>query len=169
MMDGCYSDLGSSRICNHFPEKSDLTEIEVADLSATEATAGRDALCRAIYSRLFTWIVNSINERIKVKQSGKKRVLGLLDVYGFEDLSVNGFEQLLINYLNEKLHQVSLDVLLKEEQEEYVQEGLEWTLIPFQDNSSLCDLIEKVISRLPESYIPNFSTVSPNSFKIIMQ
>ena len=79
-----------------------------------------------------------------MKQHGKRRVLGLLDIYGFENLTTNSFEQLIINYCNEKLHQHVTEVLLKEEQEEYVYEGLEWTPVPYVDNSAVCDLIDKV-------------------------
>ena len=80
----------------------------------------------------------------QVKQHGKRRVLGLLDIYGFENLTTNSFEQLIINYCNEKLHHHVTDALLKEEQEEYVYEGLEWNPIPYVDNSAVCDIIDKV-------------------------
>jgi len=79
-----------------------------------------------------------------VKHYGKRRVLGILDVYGFEMFERNGFEQFIINFCNEKLHQVVMETTLKEEQEEYVREGIEWTPIEFFNNSVICDLIEKV-------------------------
>ncbi|KAJ4450178.1 hypothetical protein ANN_01585 [Periplaneta americana] len=83
-----------------------------ADLSASEATYARDSLCKALYSRLFTWLVNKINESTKVKRYGKRKVLGILDVYGFEMFERNGFEQFIINFCNEKL-QVVMDTRLK--------------------------------------------------------
>lgn len=66
----------------------------------------RNILCRTFYGRLFTWIVNRINELLKSDQ--RQRNLALLDFYGFECLETNSFEQLTINYSNEKLHQVSI-------------------------------------------------------------
>lgn len=80
----------------------------------------------------------------QVKMHGKRRVLGILDIYGFENLPENGFEQLIINYCNEKLHQHVNEVTLKEEQEDNVHEGLEWSAIPFVDNTPVCDLFDKV-------------------------
>lgn len=65
---------------------------------------------------------------------GKKKVLGVLDLYGFEIFEKNGFEQLMINYCNEKLHQFVTSCALKDEQEEIIREGLEWTKIDFFNN-----------------------------------
>ena len=59
-------------------------------------------------------------------------------------LQTNGFEQFIINYCNEKLQQIFIELTLREEQEEYVREGIEWTNIEYFDNISICDLIEKV-------------------------
>lgn len=67
-----------------------------------------------------------------------------MDIYGFENLAVNGFDQLVINYCNEKLHHFVTEVIVKEEQEEYLHEGLEWNPVLLADNLALCDLIEKV-------------------------
>jgi myosin-1 len=83
-----------------------------------------------------------------VKHYGKRKVLGILDVYGFEMFERNGFEQFIINFCNEKLHQVVMETTLKEEQEEYVREGIEWTPIEFFNNSVICELIEKVSCRV---------------------
>lgn len=58
----------------------------------------------------------------------------MLDLYGFESFETNSFEQLIINYCNEKLHQFMTNICLKEEQEELVKEGLEWTKIDFFNN-----------------------------------
>lgn len=65
---------------------------------------------------------------------GKKKVLGVLDFYGFESFERNNFEQLVINYCNEKLQQFVINATLKEDQEEVVKEGLEWTRIEFFNN-----------------------------------
>jgi Myosin heavy chain len=83
----------------------------------------------------------------QVKPSGKRKVLGILDIYGFEAYdgkcgSSNGFEQFIINFCNEKLHQLFTDVMLREEQEEYRRENIEWCYVEFFNNSAICDIIE---------------------------
>lgn len=65
---------------------------------------------------------------------GKRKLLGILDLYGFETFEKNGFEQLMINYCNEKLHQFVIACTLKEEQEEMIKEGLEWSKIEYFNN-----------------------------------
>ncbi|XP_034858228.1 unconventional myosin-Ia [Mirounga leonina] len=114
----------------------------VTALNVIQAQYARDALAKNIYSRLFNWIVNRINESIKVGTGEKKKVMGVLDIYGFEILEDNSFEQFVINYCNEKLQQVFIEVTLKEEQEEYEREGIPWTKVDYFDNGIICNLIE---------------------------
>ena len=76
-----------------------------------EATYGRDALAKAIYDRLFTWIVDKINAAITVDNQNignhyRSSLIGVLDIYGFEIFDNNSFEQFCINYCNEKLQQL---------------------------------------------------------------
>lgn len=75
-----------------------------------QAEFGRDALAKAIYDRLFTWIIRRINRSIQVpgKTVHKRfnKVIGVLDIYGFEVFESNSFEQFCINYCNEKLQQL---------------------------------------------------------------
>ncbi|XP_072927407.1 unconventional myosin-Ib-like isoform X1 [Hemitrygon akajei] len=111
-------------------------------LSAAQSSYARDALAKNLYDRLFNWLVNRINESIQVKGKVEKKVMGVLDIYGFEIFENNSFEQLVINYCNEKLQQLFIELTLKEEQEEYVREGIEWTQINYFDNAIICDLIE---------------------------
>lgn len=66
----------------------------------------------------------------------------ILDIYGFEIFNQNGFEQFCINYVNEKLQQIFIELTLKAEQEEYRQEGIKWTDVDFFNNKIVCDLIE---------------------------
>ncbi|KAG8231561.1 hypothetical protein J437_LFUL011739 [Ladona fulva] len=120
-----------------------LADTIVADLSAAEATASRDSLCKALYSRLFTWLINRVNEGTKVGWYGKRRILSLLDIYGFEMLEQNSFEQFIINFCNEKLQQVVSEWTLREEQEEYIREGLDWKHVDFASSTAVCELIEK--------------------------
>uniref|UniRef100_H2R6E1 Myosin IF n=2 Tax=Pan TaxID=9596 RepID=H2R6E1_PANTR len=72
--------------------------------------------------------------------------IGVLDIYGFEIFQKNGFEQFCINFVNEKLQQIFIELTLKAEQEEYVQEGIRWTPIQYFNNKVVCDLIENKLS-----------------------
>lgn len=79
--------------------------------NVSQAEFGRDALAKAIYDRLFAWILSRINASIVVPGSNNlqrryNKVLGVLDIYGFEIFDVNSFEQFCINYCNEKLQQL---------------------------------------------------------------
>lgn len=65
-------------------------------------------------------------------------------MYGFEVFEKNGFEQFIINFCNEKLQQLIVNSTLKEEQEDYIREGVEWVPIDYVHNEIICDLIEKV-------------------------
>ena len=69
--------------------------------------------------------------------------IGILDIYGFEIFEKNTFEQLCINYVNEKLQQLFIELTLKAEQDEYAEEGIQWTPIEYFNNQVVCDLIEK--------------------------
>ncbi|KNC47565.1 myosin ID heavy chain [Thecamonas trahens ATCC 50062] len=109
--------------------------------NAEMAVYARDALAKALYSNLFDWIVAAVNVNLQFSDPDTL-VLGVLDIYGFEIFENNGFEQLCINYVNEKLQQIFIELTLKQEQEEYAAEGIEWTEITFFNNKIVCDLIE---------------------------
>ncbi|KAJ8776234.1 hypothetical protein J1605_015709 [Eschrichtius robustus] len=111
-------------------------------LNVAQAYYARDALAKNLYSRLFSWLVNRINESIKAQTKVRKKVMGVLDIYGFEIFEDNSFEQFIINYCNEKLQQIFIELTLKEEQEEYIREDIEWTHIEYFNNAIICDLIE---------------------------
>ncbi|XP_071349247.1 unconventional myosin-Ib isoform X3 [Trachinotus anak] len=112
-------------------------------LNVAQAYYARDALAKNLYSRLFSWLVTRINESIKAQAKTRHKVMGVLDIYGFEIFEDNSFEQFIINYCNEKLQQIFIELTLREEQEEYVREGIEWTNIEYFNNAVICDLIEK--------------------------
>uniref|UniRef100_A0A8C9YLY2 Unconventional myosin-Ih-like n=1 Tax=Sander lucioperca TaxID=283035 RepID=A0A8C9YLY2_SANLU len=130
------------------------TEEVFSPFSVDHAVYARDALAKAIYGRTFNWLVNKINESLVNKDSSRKTVIGLLDIYGFEVFNVNSFEQFCINYCNEKLQQLFIQLTLKSEQEEYEMEGIEWEPVPFFNNKIICDLVEEkhrgIISLLDE-------------------
>ncbi|KAI8369799.1 P-loop containing nucleoside triphosphate hydrolase protein [Choanephora cucurbitarum] len=111
-------------------------------LNIVQATAVRDALSKAIYERLFEWIVTRVNVSLQAR-TAHQFTIGVLDIYGFEIFEENSFEQLCINYVNEKLQQIFIELTLKAEQEEYVREQIQWTPIKFFNNKIVCDLIEE--------------------------
>uniref|UniRef100_A0A671XMZ3 Unconventional myosin-Ih-like n=1 Tax=Sparus aurata TaxID=8175 RepID=A0A671XMZ3_SPAAU len=119
------------------------TEEVLSPFSVDHAVYARDALAKAIYGRTFNWLVNKINESLANKDSSRKTVIGLLDIYGFEVFNVNSFEQFCINYCNEKLQQLFIQLTLKSEQEEYEMEGIEWEPVPYFNNKIICDLVEE--------------------------
>uniref|UniRef100_A0A8B9TQQ3 Myosin IH n=1 Tax=Anas platyrhynchos TaxID=8839 RepID=A0A8B9TQQ3_ANAPL len=130
------------------------SEEVLSPLNVDLAFYARDAVAKAIYGRTFTWLVNKINGSLANKDSTRKTVIGLLDIYGFEVLDTNSFEQFCINYCNEKLQQLLIEMTLKAEQEEYELEGIEWEPIPYFNNKIICDLVEQkhkgIISILDE-------------------
>uniref|UniRef100_A0A8C5SZ50 Myosin XIX n=1 Tax=Laticauda laticaudata TaxID=8630 RepID=A0A8C5SZ50_LATLA len=107
-----------------------------------ECDTRRDCLAKVIYARIFDWLVSVINESICASNSVWNNFIGLLDVYGFESFVENHLEQLCINYANEKLQQHFVGHFLKAQQEEYAEEGLEWSFVNYQDNQTCLDAIE---------------------------
>uniref|UniRef100_A0A672PJ86 Myosin IH n=1 Tax=Sinocyclocheilus grahami TaxID=75366 RepID=A0A672PJ86_SINGR len=130
------------------------SEEVLSPFTVDHAIYARDALAKAIYGRAFTWLVNRINESLENKDSERKTIIGLLDIYGFEVFFVNSFEQFCINYCNEKLQQLFIQLTLKSEQEEYEAEGIGWEPVQFFNNKIICDLVEEkhrgIISVLDE-------------------
>ncbi|XP_078729941.1 unconventional myosin-Ic [Lampetra fluviatilis] len=126
----------------------------VSPLSVDQAAYARDALAKAVYERTFSWLVNRINESLANEDTQQKSVIGLLDIYGFEVFQQNSFEQFCINYCNEKLQQLFIELTLKSEQEEYESEGIEWEPVQYFNNKIICDLVEEkfkgIISILDE-------------------
>eukprot|EP00056_Hartaetosiga_gracilis_P004149 m.72055 g.72055 ORF g.72055 m.72055 type:complete len:1021 (+) comp11724_c0_seq1:162-3224(+) len=114
-------------------------------LTKEEGEYARDALAKALYDRTFTRIVTIINDAIEVRSEDahtRNKVIGVLDIYGFEIFDNNSFEQLCINYCNEKLQQLFIELVLNREQEEYKNEGISWTDVHFFNNQGICTLIE---------------------------
>ena len=111
-------------------------------LNIAQASSVRDALAKALYFNLFDWIVQRVNASLKARGVVANSV-GILDIYGFEIFERNSFEQLCINYVNEKLQQIFIQLTLKTEQEEYAREQIQWTPINYFDNKIVCQLIEE--------------------------
>ena len=95
-------------------------------LTRDQAIYARDALAKAVYERLFSWLVYKLNDSLENRSNkSRKTLMGLLDIYGFEIFERNSFEQFCINYCNEKLQQLFIELTLKSEQEEYRREEIE--------------------------------------------
>uniref|UniRef100_A0A8C0ZHP8 Myosin heavy chain 11 n=1 Tax=Cyanistes caeruleus TaxID=156563 RepID=A0A8C0ZHP8_CYACU len=103
-----------------------------------------EALAKAKFERLFRWILARVNKALdKTKRQGAS-FLGILDIAGFEIFEINSFEQLCINYTNEKLQQLFNHTMFILEQEEYQREGIEWNFIDFGLDLQPCiELIER--------------------------
>ncbi|XP_060803099.1 unconventional myosin ID isoform X2 [Amyelois transitella] len=118
-------------------------ELVSKEHSLSDANYTRLALIKAAYDRLFTWIVQQINKAIEVPTGTyKSTLIGVLDIYGFEIFDTNSFEQFCINYCNEKLQQLFIELVLKQEQEEYAREGIQWTPIKYFNNRIICELVD---------------------------
>eukprot|EP00076_Gallus_gallus_P010371 XP_004943823.1 unconventional myosin-Ie isoform X2 [Gallus gallus] len=113
-------------------------------LNVEQACYTRDALAKALHARVFDYLVDSINKAME--KDHEEYNIGVLDIYGFEIFQKNGFEQFCINFVNEKLQQIFIELTLKAEQEEYVQEGIRWTPIDYFNNKIVCDLIENKVN-----------------------
>ncbi|CAH2053262.1 unnamed protein product [Thlaspi arvense] len=132
----------------------------VQKLTLPQAIDARDALAKSVYSCLFDWLVEQINKSLAVGKRRTGRSISILDIYGFESFDKNSFEQFCINYANERLQQHFNRHLFKLEQEEYIQDGIDWTRVDFEDNQDCLSLFEKkplgLLSLLDEeSTFPN--------------
>ncbi|XP_026481144.1 myosin heavy chain, muscle-like isoform X18 [Ctenocephalides felis] len=108
-----------------------------------QVTNSVGALCKGVFDRLFKWLVKKCNETLDTKQK-RQHFIGVLDIAGFEIFDYNGFEQLCINFTNEKLQQFFNHHMFVLEQEEYKKEGIDWAFIDFGMDLLACiDLIEK--------------------------
>ncbi|CAG0891194.1 unnamed protein product [Darwinula stevensoni] len=138
-------DLEPAAIVKGITTKTIIIQNEptVSNLAYRDAVDVRDALAKGIYARLFVWIVGKINSAIIQPEAGSCSLIGLLDIFGFENFDHNSFEQLCINFANETLHQFFFHHIFKLEQEEYDAEGIEWNHIDFVDNQDCLDLIGK--------------------------
>ncbi|XP_055329530.1 myosin-IIIa-like isoform X2 [Paramacrobiotus metropolitanus] len=110
--------------------------------TVSESRNVRDSLAKALYGRLFDWIVNKINQLLNPNNTAEHDALtiGILDIFGFENFAQNSFEQLCINITNEQLQYYFNHSVFTWEQKEYAEEGLDWIPIMFCDNRPILDL-----------------------------
>jgi len=132
-----------------FTERTMKTMKETYKVPLTVETAKEscDAFAKEVYGKLFLWLVDGINEATKAENNytggnGTYGIIGLLDIFGFESFVVNRFEQLCINYANEKLQQKFTEDIFRSVQAEYEAEGIELAEITYDDNGDVLALIE---------------------------
>ncbi|XP_066375034.1 protein OPAQUE1-like isoform X2 [Miscanthus floridulus] len=156
-----------STLCYRTIKTPEGNIIKAVDSSA--AVIGRDTLAKTVYARLFDWLVDNINKSIGQDKESRSQI-GVLDIYGFECFKYNSFEQLCINFANEKLQQHFNKHVFKMEQEEYKTEEINWSYIEFVDNQDILDLIEKkpigIVSLLDEACMLGKSTHETFAMKL---
>ncbi|XP_041434043.1 unconventional myosin-XV-like [Xenopus laevis] len=118
-----------------------MREKILTPLTVESAVDARDAIAKILYSLLFSWLTERINKLVYPKQDALS--IAILDIFGFEDLSFNSFEQLCINYANEYLQFFFNKIIFREEQEEYIREQIDWREISFSDNQACIDIISQ--------------------------
>ena len=133
----------------------------------SECISMRDSLSKFLYEKLFNWLVKRLNlvifppEEISNLRKVRKSIkliresltqtdcatssIGLLDIFGFENFETNSFEQLCINFTNEKLQQLYVSYVFKSEEKELIDQGLQGFLgqLAYQDNQGIIDLLDK--------------------------
>ena len=131
------------------PPRADPIKVQLND---EEAMSSRDAFAKGMYHRVFDWLIVHIDMSLNNESETAARehmgghqplFIGILDIYGFESLTTNGFEQLFINYANEKLQNLFNALIFYMEQQVYADEGIAWNPTDFPDNQVCLDLIEK--------------------------
>jgi myosin-5 len=126
------------------------TETYKVPLGAEAAKDATDAFAKEVYGKVFLWLVREINNATRAEENYKNGtmatyeygIIGLLDIFGFESFVVNRFEQLCINYANEKLQQKFTEDVFRAVQAEYEAEGIALAEISYDDNTDVLDLIE---------------------------
>ena len=124
-----------------------MKETVTQTLNPLKAAAARDSLTKAAYGRLFKWLVQRINIALRPAENIRHLVLtdtpvGILDIFGFEIFEHNRFEQLCINYANEKLQQHFTRHVFKMQEELYANEGIDFSFPAYDDNTDILNLIE---------------------------
>ncbi|XP_027357060.1 myosin-15-like [Abrus precatorius] len=163
----CDLNLLLATLCSRSIQTREGNIVKALDCNA--AVAGRDALAKTVYARLFDWLVDKINSSVGQDINSQMQI-GVLDIYGFECFKDNSFEQFCINFANEKLQQHFNEHVFKMEQEEYSKEEINWSYIEFIDNQDVLDLIEKkpigIIALLDEACMFPKSTHETLSTKL---
>ncbi|KAK2155486.1 hypothetical protein NP493_2068g00002 [Ridgeia piscesae] len=147
-----------------------INEEDVIALKTMEqANDERDAVAKALYSRLFGWIVRQVNSKLVDSSSASATTsnsIGILDLSGFENFVDNSFEQLCINVANEKLQYFFNTFIFATEQAIYAEEGIDWSHIEFQNNEDILRLFLGDDDTAPSGSKRSFRRL-PNMFTIL--
>ena len=134
------SECGLSKVLT-FKTTATCSEKVYSPYNIEQALDTRDAIAKALYASLFSWLVGRVNSVIGEDQS--QISISILDIFGFENFGRNSFEQLCINFANETLQLFFNKHVFKEEQEAYKTERISWSVIGFKDNQAVIDTISK--------------------------
>ncbi|XP_060082703.1 unconventional myosin-XVI-like [Ylistrum balloti] len=130
-------ELGSSFVCDYTVTRGEQIRKE---RTLQQARDCRDALAKAIYSRMFSWIVNGINQMIQPMVPREDPLLiGILDIFGFENFAKNSFEQVCINLANEQMQNYTNEHIFYKEQQDCLQEGVPMVDFDYKSNQSVLD------------------------------
>ena len=133
---GCNTDELFKSFCK--PKIKVGTEWVTKGQTCAQATAGVGGIARACFDRLFKWLIIKCNDTLIDKTMKKANFTAVLDIAGFEIFEYNGFEQISINFVNEKLQQFFNHHMFVVEQEEYVAEGIDWAMVDFGMDLAAC-------------------------------
>merc|ERR1719346_950205 len=126
------------------------TEWVTKGQSCAQATNGVGGIARAIFDRIFKWLIIKCNDTLIDPTMKKANFCAVLDIAGFEIFEYNGFEQISINFVNEKLQQFFNHHMFVVEQEEYVKEGIDWVMVDFgMDLAAAIIMFEKPMGIWP--------------------
>ena len=126
---GCSSDEMMKSFCK--PKIKVGTEWVTKGQTCENATNAVGGISRAIFDRLFKWLIIKCNDTLIDSTMKKNNFCAVLDIAGFEMFEYNGYEQISINFVNEKLQQFFNHHMFVVEQEEYVAEGIDWAMVDF--------------------------------------
>lgn len=148
---GLVSEMFVSRLSTQRVKVGNRRSVTIKRLNAIDINNNISALIKWIYSSVFAWLVKKINFAhcsVASADAVATKFTGILDIFGFEILQSNSFEQLCINFTNERLQQQFNEYVFDREQNIYRAEGLEWDSIQYKDNQPVIDLIGKKPSGL---------------------
>lgn len=136
-----------SRLSTQRVKVGNRRSVTIKRLNVIEINNNVQSMIKWIYSSIFSWLISKINfAHCSVSSSSSdigvaKKFAGILDIFGFEILQKNSFEQLCINFTNERLQQQFNEFVFDREQDLYKAEGLDWAAIEYKDNQNVIDLI----------------------------
>jgi len=110
-------------------------------VNVRHASESRDSLSKALFGLVFNFVVASANQSIGYRPD-VKLFCGVLDIFGFEQFKMNSFEQLCINFTNERLQQFFNLFVFKLEEQLYAREGIPWDPLDFPDNQDAVDILQ---------------------------